>query len=995
MPLGPAPSGSLSDVLIGRRSELALLRSVIASPPSLALVEGEAGIGKSRLVAELFAAPDLAGTRRLVGQCEQLQEPLPLSPLLDAFRLAGDELARSRPPNPVVGALAPLLPEIAEHLPPPLPPLPDQRAERHRVFRAAVALLEHLSPLVLVLEDVHWADGGTHDFLAFLAAHLPRDVTVILTIRTEAGLLPIREAFARSPSGPARTVGLTPLNLPEVEALAGSILKAGLPRTFTEPLYEKTGGIPFVVEEVLRTLLERLPANEIPARPDVLAGLAVPTVLRDVVLQRLSTLDAAAQEILGAAAVIGMTPDDRVLAEVSDRSPPEVARALARAQAVGLLHEEDGRCRFRHALARQIVYESVAVSGRRWLHLRTARALESGAGPRPVARLAHHFRHAGRTADFVGNAEAAADTALSHGNDATAARFLLQALEIGEPSGAAAAVSGPTGSPSGQAGELSSEVRVRLAVKLGRVAVDGLAHAEAVPILERLLATEPLPAHLRGELRFALGRLLRQHGEARAGYLQIERAVDDLGDRPDLLGRALAVLAAPETVVDRHVGEHAARCDQADAAARRSGDPDVAISVRIARASLLLEQGDPASWRLIDDLLADDRLRATPREHARACLNWAQGALHIGRLDRATALLAEGRRVAGQAEYLRVTEVVALVTAAVDHAAGRWDGIEARLRSLGGAAATFAAASLDSRLLLGALLAATGPADQATECLREVIAIAERVGAVWPLIPARMTLSRLLLTLDDAAGAAEQATAALALARAKGNWVWGAESVLCLVDALDALDSLDAMDGGGAVRGLGAGAAAGLVEELRAGIEGADAPIAQAALLTAQAVLARAAEPERADRLLDQARAVLRAAGLRYEEALTCERLGRWRCERDTPDDGVDGGGVLLEAALRAYGAMGADRDIARVSRVMRQNGVPIPYPWRGGRPSHGQTLSSREREVALLAAAGKTNQEIADALFLSRRTVESHVANVLRKLGLPSRKELRTYPGG
>src|SRR5690348_9536320 len=108
MPSGPprvAPSGSLSGVLIGRRAELALLRTVIAAPPSIALIEGEAGIGKSRLVAELFATPGAAGTRRLVGQCEQLQEPLPLSPLLDAFRLAGDELARSRPGNPVVGAL--------------------------------------------------------------------------------------------------------------------------------------------------------------------------------------------------------------------------------------------------------------------------------------------------------------------------------------------------------------------------------------------------------------------------------------------------------------------------------------------------------------------------------------------------------------------------------------------------------------------------------------------------------------------------------------------------------------------------------------------------------------------------------------------------------------------------------------------------------------------------------------------------------------------------
>ena len=244
----------------------------------------------------------------------------------------------------------------------------------------------------------------------------------------------------------------------------------------------------------------------------------MPTVLRDVVLQRLSSLDDPAREILGAAAVVGMTPDERVLAEVAGSGPPAIARALAQAQAVGLLHEEGGRCRFRHALAQQIVYESVPVSSRRWLHLRTAQALEagveSGGGPRPVARLAHHYRHAGRTAEFVGYAEAAADTAFSHGDDATAARFLLQALEIGE---------------------LSREVRVRLAVKLGRAAVDGLAHTEAVPVLERLLATEPLPAHLRGELRFALGRLLRQQGEARAGHLQIEGALADLAERPALL----------------------------------------------------------------------------------------------------------------------------------------------------------------------------------------------------------------------------------------------------------------------------------------------------------------------------------------------------------------------------------------------------------------------------------------------------------------------------
>ncbi|MFF4140006.1 AAA family ATPase [Streptomyces sp. NPDC001698] len=948
MPLEPQASHAddPADTLVGRREELAVLQATIAAPPSLALVEGEAGIGKSRLVRELLAAPPVAGRRTLVGQCEQLQEPLPLSPLLDAFRQVGSTLAGAEALNPVLGALAPLVPEIAARLPPPPPALADQGAERHRVFRAAVALLDELTPLVLVLEDVHWADTVTFDFLAFLAAHLPPRLTVILTARTETGRLPIREALARAPSGAARIVGLSPLNRPEVAQLAGRILHAEV----ADRLYERTGGIPFVVEEVLRTLMEGSATRAIPARPEALDDLAVPAVLRDVLVQRLLTLDDDAREILNAAAVMGLVTDDRLLSRVTERDAGEIARSLASAQAVGLLHEEGGHSCFRHALAQQVVYESVPAAERRWLHLRTARALESGVGTPTAAKLAHHYRLAGRHQEFVVHAEAAAETALAHGNDATAARFLLEAL--------------------GAEGVLQTD-RVRLALKLGRAAVDGLAHAEALPIVDRLLAAEQLPAAVRGELRFAHGRLLRQSGDARAGYLEIENAIEDLADEPALLGRALAVLAAPETVTDRHMREHVARCDEATAAALRSGDRSVDVAVRITRAGLMLEQGRPESWPLIDDLLGGDDLRTSSRERVRACLNWAQAALHVGRLDRAEALLAEGRRVAEQADYLRLAEVVDLVAAAVDHAAGRWDGLIDRVRRMGGADATFGAASLDSRLLHGSLLAAIGPAEEAAARFSEVIAVAERVGAVWPLIAARTAMARLLLTMDDAGGATDHARAAVADVRAKGNWVWGAAPVVCLVEALTTR--------------VPGNKAAELVDEFAAGLDGTDAPCAQAALLTTRGTLASAHDrADEAEALLGSARRVLTDAGLRYDEAQAAERLGRLRCER-----GEARGGLDLEAALRLYGAMAASRDIARICRSMRQFGVPIPYPWRGGRRSLGQTLSPKEHRVAALAAAGKTNQEIATEMFLSRRTVESHVSSALRKLGCGSRKDL------
>ncbi len=114
------------------------------------------------------------------------------------------------------------------------------------------------------------------------------------------------------------------------------------------------------------------------------------------------------------------------------------------------------------------------------------------------------------------------------------------------------------------------------------------------------------------------------------------------------------------------------------------------------------------------------------------------------------------------------------------------------------------------------------------------------------------------------------------------------------------------------------------------------------------------------------------------------ERLGEWLAE-----DGDAEGAALLEEALRGYGTRAASNDVARVTRTLRRLGLPVPYPWRGGRRSNGLGLSGREREVALLAARGRTNRQIAADLFLSPRTVESHVRNALRKLDCTSRADL------
>jgi len=263
------------------------------------------------------------------------------------------------------------------------------------------------------------------------------------------------------------------------------------------------------------------------------------------------------------------------------------------------------------------------------------------------------------------------------------------------------------------------------------------------------------------------------------------------------------------------------------------GDPQVVAAVRIATASLLLGTGDRGGWPLVDRLRSDPTLLAQPREHARACLNWAQGALDVGDLPRAESLLG----------------------------------------------------------------------------------------------------------------------------------------VLCLVDALHGRGSAEQ--------------AASHVDELAAGLAGRYAPAAHAAPALSRGVLAFAGDDRaRAVELAGTAAAWLAALGLRYDAALAEERLGGWA-------DRTDAAVRHLEHALREFSTLGASQDAARVARTMRERGVAVPYPWRGGRRAYGSQMSPREREVARLAATGLTNQQIAAQLYLSRRTVESHIASVLRKLGGSSRKDL------
>lgn len=170
---------------VGRAAELAVLRDALGRTPSVALVEGEAGVGKTRLVAELLAEQSRLGRQVLVGRCQEAREPFPLGPFVDALH----SVRPAHPPpelTPVAGVVGRLVPELASWLPAAPKPLADLRGERHRLFRGLVEVLAALGPAVLVVEDLHWADEASRAFFGFLLDQVPDSLSVVATYRPYA-----------------------------------------------------------------------------------------------------------------------------------------------------------------------------------------------------------------------------------------------------------------------------------------------------------------------------------------------------------------------------------------------------------------------------------------------------------------------------------------------------------------------------------------------------------------------------------------------------------------------------------------------------------------------------------------------------------------------------------------------------------------------------------------------------------------------------------------
>jgi hypothetical protein len=448
-------------VFVGRESELKQLQAAfdaaLSGQGSLAMVVGEPGIGKTSVCEQLATYVALRGGRVLVGHCyEEGSLSLPYLPFVEAIR----SYVLEREPDGLKADLgsaglevARIVSEIRDRVPVDLPPPGDPEEDRWRLLHAVIAFLRNataVQPLLLVLEDLHDADGGTLDLLVHLAHNLGgcrlliagtyRDVEVDRSHPLSGALAELRRS-----SGLLR-VPLRGLTVDEVHRMYETVRGQPVPWAQAELVHRQTEGNPLFIQEVLRYLVEEgiviREGGRYVRADDRPADSLIPEGLRDVVGKRLSRLSPQANQALGVAAVIGREFRLDVLQQVAGMGEEELYAALEEAtgRAIVEQHQALGTVAFRftHAFFRQTLYEELFIPRRIRLHQQVGRALEAVYGRRleeHAAELAEHFIQSTEAGDLEKARqynELAAARAMSVFAYGEAARHCEQALRTQE-----------------------------------------------------------------------------------------------------------------------------------------------------------------------------------------------------------------------------------------------------------------------------------------------------------------------------------------------------------------------------------------------------------------------------------------------------------------------------------------------------------------------------------------------------------------------------------
>lgn len=935
---------------VGRDREVATLGGALGQPPAVVLIDGEAGIGKSRLLREFLASRAARERRVLLGACPELRVPYTLGAVVDAVRDGVGSVSELRLSG-LGGALRPLFPEWAADLPPAPEPLEDATAARHRLFHAFVEVFSRLDVAVLALEDVHWADEATLEFLLFLVSRRPQPVSVVVTYRREEvppDSLLMRLSSRRPADAHLVRLTLKPLGIGETAAFVSSMLAdEQVSAEFAAFLHARTEGIPLAVEESVRLMHDRA---DLIRRDGGWAGLRldhieVPPTIRDAVLERVGRLRPDTRTVLYAVSVLSGPADYVTLNAVTGLPEDRFTTQAADALGCGLLREDGpGQWSFRHSLACHAVYEAIPAQERRAMHLRAGRALQDSPLP-PVAQLARHFRLAGDVEEACRYTEQAADLSAQSGDVATSA-LLLHSLVTTVA--------------------LPVEPLVRLVMKIQFQSLPGSdPYSKIIDSLQSALRTQALTPEQEALVRFQIGRVLMVAGAMEPGRFEIVRAVPHLA--PDSLEAARArILLAMPLGDARPASEHLRWLYEAPAVAP-SIAPHERLRLVVERAFALLMLGEEAGWaeaRQIPDEVANPREAATL---AIGHTNVGEEAMRWGRYDEAGARLAKALALAERYELLDYLDSIASSQAHLDWFTAAWAGLADRAaRLVDDDDGVRLKDRCEAALVAGLVHAAAGDREAAEERLRFAARDDQQ------RVEAAAALARLCLRDGNVDEALRLTDEPVALTIGSGIWPRATEVAPVRVAALVAAGRL--------------GHAADLVTSFARALGGKDAPAPQASLVLCRAILAQA-DGRLADAaaLFAHAAAAWHALPRPYDALLAQERHARCLLAAGRHEAGLP----ILSDVSRALSDLGAHYDADRVARSLNERGWDARGARVRGRPSYGNQLSPRELEVARLLVGGRTNRQIADALVVSAQTVASQVKSAMRKLHVPSRTVL------
>ena len=938
---------------VGRESELAqvdaALEALAAGASGCVTVEGEPGIGKTRVLAELRRRADERGCLVLAGAAAEFERDLPFgvwADALDAY-VASQELGRDLGPE-LQDELAEVLPSLARGR--TRDAVADERYRAHRAIRRLLAPLAGGRPLVLVLDDLHWSDDAS---IELLAALLRRGADV-----------PMLMALAFRPSPAARRLApvlAVPSALrlelaPLTEAEAGELL-TGVEARSAAAIYRHGGGNPFYLEQLART-----PGAQLGAEPGRDGG-GVPAAVAASLAEALAALTDAEHRMLDAAAVAGdpFEPDlAAAIAELPDRGGLEaldglLALDLVRATPV------PRRFAFRHPLLREAVYEAIPGGFRLAAHGRAADALAARGAP--PAERARHVEQSARPCDEA------------------AIALLLEAGERTAPRAPAAAVHWfedalrllPSDDRERQIGVLAALARAQRS--LGELERCRATLLEALELLPAGADAHRIELTARCA---AVEHWLGRHDDA---HQRLTREWDALSEHDGPAAAALQIELAVDGLYEMDVEQAVAMGRGALETARATGDT---VLVAAAASALCLAEtaaGEigPARERRAEAVRLVDGLsdaQIAPRLESLYYLGWADNYLEhydaaIAHVDRGIAITratGEGRLlvpmmlVKGYTFEMqgRLAEAVELCEAAVE--ATR---LSASTHDLAWALNELAYAHYH----VGTLDAAIAAADESARVggkLAGATIPAGGGGPGWVLGMSYFEAGEVERAWTIMQGLGDDDLQHKIPVERCFDW-----EVLALVQL--ALGHPDRADGH-ARRAEEHAAALGLA--LPAAI----------ALRTRAAVEHAAGDHDAAARSFQQAAEVARSIGARLPAAFAIGSAGQALAAAGDRTGAV---ALLREAEreLHAYGSVRVRDELRRDLRKLGARSEPRGPAAAGD--SGVEALTKREREIADLVTDRRTNREIAAALFLSEKTVESHLRNIFIKLGAGSRVEV------